>query len=35
MNLEGVDSMLSEHFGKQTQYYWTDYEALIKDRKFN
>jgi len=35
MNLDGVDSALSEHFGRQDQYSWTDYEALIKEKKFN
>jgi hypothetical protein len=34
MNLDGVDSALSEHFGRQDQYSWTDYEALIKEKKF-
>ena len=32
--LEGVDSALSEHFGRQDQYPWAEYEALIKEKKF-
>ena len=32
--IEGVDSALSEHFGRQDQYSWTEYEALIKEKKF-
>jgi len=32
--LEGMDSALSEHFGRQDQYPWTEYEALIKEKKF-
>ena len=35
MNLEVVDSWLSEHFGRQDQYSRTEYEALIKEKKFN
>ena len=35
MNLEGVDSALSEHFDRQDQYSWTDNEALIKQEKFD
>lgn len=34
MKLEGIDSALLEHFSRQNQYSWTDYEALIKERKF-
>lgn len=35
MNFEGVESWLSEHFSRQDQYSWTEYEALIKEKKFN
>ena len=35
MSFEGVESWLSEHFGRQDQYSWTEYEALIKEKKFN
>jgi hypothetical protein len=34
LSLEGVDSALSEHFGRQDQYSWTEFEALIKERRF-
>ena len=34
ITLEGVDSSLSEHFGRQDQYSWAEYEALIKEKKF-
>ena len=34
LSLEGVDSALSEHFGRQDQYSWTEYEALIKEKRF-
>jgi len=34
LTLEGVDSALSEHFGRQDQYSWTEYEALIKEKRF-
>ncbi|AKN59992.1 hypothetical protein WB44_01340 [Synechococcus sp. WH 8020] len=32
--LEGIDSALSEHFGRQDQHSWAEYEALIKEKKF-
>lgn len=34
MNLEGVDSALLEHFSRQNYYSWTDYEAIVKERRF-
>ena len=34
LTLEGVDSALSEHFGRQDQYSWIEYEALIKGKRF-
>lgn len=34
MSLDGVDSALSEHFGRQDQYSWSEYEALIKAKNF-
>ena len=34
ITLEGVDSSLSEHFGRQDQYSWAEYEVLIKEKKF-
>jgi hypothetical protein len=34
ITLEGVDSALSEHFGRQDQYSWAEYEVLIKKKKF-
>ena len=34
LTLEGVDSALSEHFGRQDQYSWDEYEALIKEQWF-
>ena len=34
LTLEGVDSSLSEHFGRQDQYSWSEYEALIKEQRF-
>ena len=34
MNLEGVNSALLEHESYQSEYSWTDYVALIKERKF-
>ena len=34
ITLEGVDSALSEHFGRQDQYSWAEYEVLIKEKKF-
>lgn len=32
--LEGIDSALSEHFGRQDQHSWAEYEAFIKEKKF-
>ncbi len=34
LSLEGVDSALSEHFDRQDQYSWSEYEALIKEKMF-
>ncbi len=34
LTLEGVDSALSEHFGRQDQYSWIEYKALIKEKRF-
>lgn len=34
ITLECVGGALSEHFGRQDQYLWSEYEALIKEKRF-
>ena len=34
LNLEGIDSALSEHFGRQDEFSWIEYEDFIRQKSF-